>query len=301
MSHDHDKLYSDYPWLKVSTTLEEYVEPDYYDQLLKPYVFDGLTDLDYLRRFVRDSAWPSGPSGIEALELGCGTGRATQVALDEMAFSRLDLVDLSDRMLREVQRRFSGYGFVEYVNSDAIIYLERTDQTYDFVFSLWSLSHSVHEHLKQPGGDIRVRRAIEKFFMRNMRQGAKLFLIHFDSLSDEQRILMRQWRKLYPLYNEIDRQSPSKRLLDRVLKNLEEKDIINLNVKHYLGEPIEYGSSEEAMEIFMNLHLESTFNSLDTMVAGVVEELKDYLEGFADGDGVIKVTPGCFVYEASKR
>jgi ubiquinone/menaquinone biosynthesis C-methylase UbiE len=291
-------LYSVHPWLRIHHKLEEYVAPEYYDRLLKPYVFEGLLDLEHLRRFVENDL----RSGARVLELGCGTGRATKVVLDSLeGISQLDLVDLSNRMLDKVMRRFSSYNCINYINSDAILHLERTQSTYDLIFSLWSFSHSVHQNLLSSSGEARVREAIKKMARHNMASGSRFFLIHFDSLSDEQKILMRQWKKLYPsLFGDIEKQSPSKRLIDEVLKELEDEGTLRFAVKHYTGAPIEYRSVEEALETFVNFHLESAFNTTGLMM-DVVAEVENYIRGFADETGVVRIAPGCFIYTVSRQ
>lgn len=66
-----------YPWLGRTTTLEKYIEPDYYDKILRDYIFDEKHDTGFLREF---STKISNSSDI--LELGSGSGRATSVVLD---------------------------------------------------------------------------------------------------------------------------------------------------------------------------------------------------------------------------
>ncbi len=58
-----------------------------------------------------------------------------------------------------------------------------------------------------------------------MRSGASFFLIHFDSLSEEQKILMRQYRKFFPLFKSKIKQSPSKLILDEVLNFFDGKKL----------------------------------------------------------------------------
>ena len=41
-----------YPWLKKTTSIEEYIEPDYYDYLLRDYIFEGKSDLNHFRNFL---------------------------------------------------------------------------------------------------------------------------------------------------------------------------------------------------------------------------------------------------------
>lgn len=295
-----NELSKRYPWLKITTSVENYIKPDYYDKLLKNYVFRGISDLDYLRRSVgllKKNEYRN------ILELGCGNGRASKIVLDRFPGSVFDLVDLSPRMLRGAKSRFSNRKTtIRYVRSDSIKYLENIDKVYDFVFSLWSFSHSTHQNLSKFGlrkGRVRIEKAIKKFVFENTRKGSIFFLTHFDSLSDEQKILMRQWRKVYPIFRDTRKQSPSKRYIDEILHKLERDGIIKLSIVHYRGNPIRYRSLDEALEIFMNFHMESFFNG-SPLAGKIIRELSDYFNGFREKDGTVSIAPGCFVYKFIK-
>lgn len=291
-----------YPWLAVTTTVEEYVVPEYYDKLLKDYVFDGKTDLEIFDDFLHSLA-PSDSVGI--LELGCGSGRVTNVALTWLDGRRppFRIVDLSHQMLEFTRRRFAKNNNVVFTQSDSVRFLEETNERFALCFSLWSFSHSVHQILTRDGlekGTAYVRSVLKKFFTENMKSGSSFFLIHFDSLSDEQRILLEQWKKVYPIFADTTKQSPSKLLIDEELRSLEHDGIVTFNAKHYIGEEIVYQSEEEALEVFLNFHAESYFNEMD-ILSDVIDEMKEYFKGFADSTGKIRIRPGCFVYEIKRN
>jgi hypothetical protein len=46
MRENIEDLQNKYPWLKVTNSLEEYVEPNYYNKILKDYIFDGKSDIN---------------------------------------------------------------------------------------------------------------------------------------------------------------------------------------------------------------------------------------------------------------
>ena len=95
MSSDRDFLLKQYPWLAITTTVEDYVAPDYYDRLLKPYRFGGKDDNTLFEDFLTTL-----PKKItSALELGPGTGRITDVILRNKNVENLTLVDLSSKMI----------------------------------------------------------------------------------------------------------------------------------------------------------------------------------------------------------
>ncbi len=293
-------LYERYPWLKITTTIEDYIEPCYYDRLLKEYVFSGKTDLQLFDEFL-SSMTNNNYNAINALELGCGSGRATEVFLNKFKDGkvRLRLVDLSIRMLEFCRKRFKKTSFVK---SDSVEFLSKTNDKYDVIFSLWSFSHSVHQILINQGvtsGGRYVRDTIKKVIINNMIKGSRLFIIHFDSTSEEQEILMSQWKKVFTLYNNIEIQSPSKLLLDEIFEELRKECLINLTLSHHEGEDIDYSSLDEALEIFLNFHMESYFNE-SPLLPIVVGELTEYFKNFMDNEGVIRIKPGCFTYNIEK-
>lgn len=295
-----DELSAKYPWLKIITSIKDYVEPNYYDRLLKDYIFNKKSDLAYLKDFLSSLHIHK---TAKILELGCGNGRATKVALTEFPGAQFDLVDLSPRMLKDARRRFAEKKIpIRYIRSDSTTYLENTNEIYDVIFTLWSFSHSTHQILSKMGlrdGKRRIQKTIRKFVLKNMKVGSAFFLIHFDSLSDEQKILIRQWKRVYPIFRDNRRQSPSKRYIDDVLRKLSDDGIIKLSAAHYKGKPIVYRSPNEALEIFMNFHMESFFNE-SPYAKEIIESLIKYFKTFEKSNGSIEIAPGCFVYKFIK-
>jgi SAM-dependent methyltransferase len=287
------KLQNIYPWLKITTKVEDYVSPDYYDKLLKEYSFNGKTDLDIFSQEL-ESLNKTG----SILELGCGTGRGTQVLVDNLEFDKLTLVDLSTDMVKKTRNRFSEINNIKVINSDSLTFLKETKEKYDFVFSLWSYSHSVYqmfEKLGQENGIKEVKNILKKFFDMNMSSGSKFFLIHSDWLSDEQKILIEQWGREMPDLYGRGGQGTSKLLLDEVFNEMKSNGLIEWSVTHYLGDPIEYDSLEDAMETFINFHLESYFNDTKYLPE-VVDSVKKYLSNFIQKDDKVRVRPACFIY-----
>ena len=285
----------------MNTTVEEYVEPIYYNKLLKDYTFLGKTDLQLFEEYLKTMSFRD---KLNFVELGSGSGRATSIFLKSFNDKKfnLNLVDLSDRMLRFVQNNFKEKKNVTLIKSDIIRFLEKTNEKYDLVFSLWSFSHSVHQILTQKGKDgwkEYIQKTIRKFIRENMKKGSEFFLIHFDSLSDEQKILMKQWRKVFPIFKDLQSQSPSKLLIDEIFQSLEEEGNINLDISHYVGEEIIYNSIDEALEIFLNFHMESYFNE-SPLLPQILTELKEYFKKF-DVGGSIRIKPGCFIYKIQKN
>jgi len=292
-----------YPWLtKSSEDIADYIPPEYYDRLLKKYIFDGLIDLEYFQKYL-EANFGSGRNDLKVLELGSGSGRATNTFFETIKkYEYLDLVDLSHNMHVFTEKRFSSKKNLRFLESDTIKYFKETTTKYDLVFSLWSFSHSVHQHLIF--GDFikasrHTERTIKKFVEGNVRERGKMFIIHYDTLSDEQRIKMRvtQWRKAFPIF-EVNQQSPSKQLLDRTLSDLKDQGVIDFQLTHYKGEAIEYKSIDEALEIFMNFHMETYFNK-DKDVGQIIKELETELLRYKKNDKVF-ISPGCFIYNIQR-
>ncbi len=284
----------------------DYVEPNDYKRLLKPYNAGSVEDLALFARFMQTipSIMEGGRVEFDkVLELGCGPGRSTQTFMDTATTKELHLLDLSPRMLDETSRRYSDLTNVKYVESDTTAHLEESGEQYDLIYSLWSFSHSVHQILTSgdlEAAKLRVKAAIRRMVIEMMKPGAGFFLIHVDSKSEEQTILFRQWAKLYPLFQNEDIQTPSKLIFDEVLEELKEEGIIRHSVEHLEMDGQEYSSFEELLDIFLNFHLESRFNE-DPNIEGIIEEISSYVEQFKQPDGTYVIKPGCFIYKVIKR
>lgn len=291
MSIAYEKLY---PWLEITHSVEDYLDPVYYARLLKPYVFEGLTDLQHLQNFIGGR----NPDNAACLELGCGSGRATSAALNALRAKSLDLVDLSDRMLEHSKKLFCKDERIRFIKCDILEFMMKSRTRYDCVFSLWSFSHSVHQHFEKSSvgkGRILLAEVFEKFVRQNLFSGSSFFLIHFDSLSEEQRILIKQWKRINPVFREDDKQSPSKRAIDATLRRLAKKRLVDFRCEHHRGEEIHYSSMDELLEVFMNFHLESAFNQLGCR-GQVIDDISKYCRRFARKDGSLRIRPGCYVY-----
>lgn len=283
----------EYPWLATTTTVEDYVDPAYYGRLLKPYAFDGRTDLELFDSFIK-----SRQPVDSALELGSGSGRVTEIFVAAHPHTALTLVDLSTRMLNATRIRFANPRGTSFVNSDALDFLGATDSTYDLVFSLWSFSHSVHQWVHRigaPAAGRKVDRALRKLAVQNLNPGGAFFLIHFDSLSDEQRLLMPQWRRVYSAFADVATQSPSKRIIDSTLRRLDDEGVIRFSSTHLLGDPIIYRDEANMLEVMVNFHLESYFNDRPER-DDVIQDLRDRAAPFRRDDGAYEIRPGAYVF-----
>ena len=290
-----NELQIKYPWLRMNVkNSSDYLTPEYYNKILKDYMFKSKNDTDIFRDYLKSEFGKS--SLIKALELGSGSGRGTDVFLKDVpSYVSLDLVDLSAKMVEYSRNKYSGQRDMSFFQSDSIDFFSKTEDTYDFVYSLWSLSHSIHQHIVDKTGEYEyVKNSIRNFIEKNIVPGGKMYLIHFDSLSEEQSIIYKQWSRDYSVAALTDRQSPSKLLLDEVFDECEKAGMGNSSISHLVGDPIRYDSVENALEVFMNFHMHTYFNHSD-IVEQVIEELTESFRKYANKDGIF-IRPGCFVY-----
>ncbi|MFH1161882.1 MAG: class I SAM-dependent methyltransferase [Candidatus Jorgensenbacteria bacterium] len=296
-SDDLSGIRKRYPWIKMfSGDIECYIPPGYYDKLLKEYTFGGKSDLDIFRLYLKSLTLKP---GCRVLELGGGTGRATKVFLDAIKnFGALDVIDLSPGMVSYLSRRFSRNRNVLVRTADNVDYLNKTKRKYDLVYSLWSFSHSAHQHMADEGlrrGSKYTENSLEGFIKGNINPRGNFFVMHFDSLSEEQRILMKQWAKDFHIFKKRSRQSPSKRLLDKILKNLNGVYIHGLTTKYYAGDQILYNSLDELLEIFLNFHMETEYNR-SRYLKRALRDISNDAHKYCQPNGTYLIRPGCFVY-----
>ena len=287
-----------YNFLQKVNTVEEYVSPDYYNNLLKPYVFGGRTDLEIFENYLDKVGNPR-----NILEFCSGSGRVSEIALRTFPNANFVLSDLSQRMLDYTKNKFKNMQNVQYLQSDAVNLMGELNGQYDLIYTLWGFSHSVHQHIHNEGVEktkIKVKKLFEKMLDKNMLNGSKFYLVHFDSMSDEQKILMRQWQRVYPTFSDISKQSPSKIMLDEIFHELDDKNKIILTEKHLVGDPILYKNEEILLEIFLNFHLETYFNQ-SNLLPVVINDIKKCARQYKSQDGTFAIKTGCYIYEIEKR
>lgn len=284
-----------YPWLERTNSVEDYLPPEYYKNLLKSYSFNGVSDLQLLDGFLRDK------TASNILELGCGSGRASDVVVKAVPNAKYTFTDLSKRMLSSAENHLPHQA--SFVISDAVEFMEKSTNTYDLVYTLWSFSHSTHQHFHKLGEEEAqkyISFVIKKFIRENMERDGSFFLIHFDSLSQEQSILMRQWKRVFPFFANTKEQSPSKQIIDSTLLELDTKGEITLSINHLRGDAIHYESENELLETFMNFHLETFFNN-SPFAEEVINDIREKIAGYRNEDDSYDITPGCYIYSFVKN
>lgn len=284
----------------------EYLAPQYYDTLLKRYAarYNNEEDLDLLSTFIKER-----PKNKNVLELGCGSGRGTQVIAQDAKYEVLTLTDLSKQMLEYVKLSHA-FDRSTCVNVDHFTYLQETTKNYDLVVSLWSLAHSMFPWFQMHGVQSFsiVESIITKFISTNLNSEGRIFIIQTDGASEEQSLIKRSWflgddskQQLETQYYK-DLQSPSIWILSKVFENLIKQNVLNpiqTNINRVPGAEIEYTSVDEALEIFMNFHLEGEFNESDRFDA-VYAFLKNEFEKIQTQKGKLAIGTGFWMYRAQK-
>jgi hypothetical protein len=68
---------------------------------------------------------------------------------------------------------------------------------------------------------------------------------------------------------------------------------------HLVGLPIVFTGLDEALEYYLNFHMESVFNDSDELGEIVLELSADLLK-YQQNDGTITIRPGCFIYKVKR-
>ena len=69
---------------------------------------------------------------------------------------------------------------------------------------------------------------------------------------------------------------------------------------HYIGKPLEFYSVDEALEYYLNFHMEPHFNE-SARVDEILRELTGDIEKHKDADDIMRITPGCFIYTIKRK
>lgn len=302
MNSENGSFHEQHPWMEhAPKNPDDYLDPEYYDRILKDYCFSGKSDLELLDQYLDQL-----PSRSNVLELGCGSGRATdQIVRRSGQVTALDLVDLSSGMTEYCRSKYKEQPQVQVHQSDSIDYLRNYTGEYTSVVSLWNLSHSVHQHMFRLGreaGSEYVANSLYKFVTTNLERSGTMYLIHYDIQSPEQRLInpwrLKLWTEADPDYD-AQNQSPSKELLDTVFTRLQDDKVITYTCTHLTGDPIEYPSKEVALETFLNFHMEGYFNQKPEL-PDVAESLMEGFEPYTDVHGAVRIPPGAFEYTITR-
>jgi len=287
-------------WANLTKT-DQYIGARYYDQILKVYSALGLEDLEFLRLFIKKNKYLG-----RVLELGCGTGRATDIILKNSYYKDILATDLSEEMIKHAKKKYRNKRRISYKISDHLDFLSKTNEKFDTVISLWSLGHSIDPwYLKYyPNSEKIITSKLYDFFDKNLNSQGKIFFIHTDWNSEEQKI-RRECRLLNDKNDELKyykySDSPSMRICCEVFSKLIKKKIfIKEKTKIYklFGDDIIYSSIEEAIEVFMNFHMEGEFNNSN--FESSYKFLHDQFEHIIEKKGNLAIGTGFWIFEGCK-
>jgi len=290
-----------------------YLTPQYYDQILKKYSHHNIDDLEILAENLRKQ-----PHYDNILELGCGSGRATKVILNNCTYNQLTLTDLSSEMLdytkngvifedQNPPQRSTLNAQLKIVPTDHLQYLMTTQDKYDLVVSLWSLGHSIDPWYLKLGENAEtiIKYILKTFIIQNLNPKGRIFFIHTDWQSEEQ-LIRRECRQLNDPNNHLTyykfADSPSVRICKEVFTELVQRNILDGNgtkATHLLGDEIKYDSIDEALEVFLNFHMEGEFNNGEAKNK-TEKFLVNKLQNITRGKGSLSIGTGFWVFEGEK-
>jgi ubiquinone/menaquinone biosynthesis C-methylase UbiE len=79
--------------------------------------------------------------GLDALDVGCGSGECVACELDLFGAARVAAVDIDPRMVARAQRRLTGYGERATVTTGDVTHLGNADGSVEVVFNFAVLHH----------------------------------------------------------------------------------------------------------------------------------------------------------------
>ena len=287
---------SKYEFLGTEWHQPNYLPPELYDSLLKPYSFNGVEDIELLGEFISQSSKPR-----NILELGFGTGRSLPTLNHLAPHSAITAVDLSETMNTHVASSENAKE-INIIQSDSLKYLDTSEEQFDLIFSLWSLSHSIHDNLKAdptPVGKEALVNRMVSFWRDNFSQYGRGFIIHFDSRSEEQRVLAPTWAKLNSFFDTNDGPSHSLKVLLSSLEKASSQNYIDFRISNRRCDPIVFDSLNSTLEAFVNFHLEGSLQRHMSLLEAEKEcnEISARLEPYVQIDGTVTISPRAYVIE----
>jgi SAM-dependent methyltransferase len=187
-----------------------YHVPGVYEQVLVPHYFDGIEDTELIAQLMREHyGQPRNNQRLNILDLGCGTGRVTQVLAPYA--SDLHGVDSGAPMTAAFRERFPHASAECRDTRDAVeaMHAEGRAGTFDVVGAFWSLSYPILDLFEemtaegiQPKADAARALAQAQELVRRILdlvapQG-HLIILFFDSETPEQRLVTRLWERIAP-------------------------------------------------------------------------------------------------------
>lgn len=280
-------------------TNDIYTRPNLYDEALPSYIFAGKPDEDLLRTKLETLF--KAADGTRALELGCGTGRMTEVIREFV--DELTCVDSSPEMLRAFRARIPG---VEPILANARKFVEaaslaRPRSTYDFIVACWSLNYPLLEcfefnngmqiiHRSLGEGRAKAHQFLDQLIGSLAPEGT-FMTFFFDPDCAEQSVVTELWEQFAPFPG--SGRDYTRRLLREYLMSCEGET----QVQHYTGHSLAR-DFEQARTWYLAGHLKG-FPPL-TEQRGVRGAVDTFLQQYLESDGTVRVPSGLYVLSYSK-
>jgi SAM-dependent methyltransferase len=187
-----------------------YHVPGVYEQVLVPHYFDGAEDTELIARFMREHyGQPRNNQCLNVMELGCGTGRVTQMLAPYAG--ELHGVDSGAPMIAAFRERFPHASAECRDTREAVeaMHAEGRAGTFDVVGAFWSLSYPVLDLFEemtadgiQPKADaaralVQAQELVRRILGLVAPRG-HLMILFFDSETPEQRLVTRLWERIAP-------------------------------------------------------------------------------------------------------
>lgn len=306
----HDK--TSLPKWATSAFSSDYINPLYYDKMIKKYSSNRIDDLIILKEYLGKY-----PHNKNILELGCGSGRATKILLSETNCKVLTVTDLSKQMIDYVTKSNEIMKLINVKRNPCIMkpvevdnfkYLQETREIFNNVISLWSLGHSTRPLFEKYGLKCTsiIEEILTSFIIKNLANKGSIFIMQTDWSSEEQQLRKRCRLLANPeiakeLYSYKD--STIVRVLKSVFYKLVDKGIMNKECTKatcYFGDEIVYGSVDEALEVFMNFHFAAEFNTAAKFDL-VSNFFREEFEKIILRKGKLSIGTGFWVFEGEKN
>lgn len=114
-----------------------------YDAYIRGYIYTEAEFLQFYQALAAPIEKTEKP--IQILDLGCGTGLEIEFFLKRAPNAQITGVDLSRKMLEELQRRYATHMGQITLVAGSYLTLPFGEQTYDYVLSAMTMHHLLHD------------------------------------------------------------------------------------------------------------------------------------------------------------
>ncbi len=289
-------------WLNKK--FEVYLDPSYYEKILPKYNFNGKSDEEILEGWLKDKIKEQGHKFKLGLELGCGSGRGTNILAKYC--EKIVAVDLNKKMLELAKKRFASNNKIIFYNEEMLEFVDKNKQLMndvDLVVSFWAINYSLNAEFafrdpqkkifQSKNPELALSRGIKKLesLFDNISDDSKFIFFHYDPESEEQKIAHYCWEKIVQF--PFGEKSPSLLTLRKFFEN--RKDINSCICK--INGLVDLGKTDRALETFMNFHLHTSFNN-HQLEKEIIEMIEKHLKKYDQKN--IKMCAGTIILKGEK-